>query len=189
MNVNCYSLLFYCLEKGDFYFNISAECSSGTRRERADVTVNVVNGGTCELQNLSSANNSKLRSITKDLCFQKQIFNLSIEERKRNGVVGHLSKCAQNISGNGVQRIYAIGRWMLQYKACYIWGGGHFIKWLISLYFYLALWRYWFFNVINILQSVAISVPSANEREWKPKWALTALDIVFSYLMNSMFLN
>lgn len=95
-------------EKGDFYFNISAECSSGTRRERADVTVNVVNGGTCELQNLSSANNSKLRSITKDLCFQKQIFNLSIEERKRNGVVGHLSKCAQNISGNGVQRIYAI---------------------------------------------------------------------------------
>lgn len=83
-----------------------------------------MNGGTCELQNLSFANNSKLLSITKDLCFQKQIFNLSIEERKRNGVVGHLSKCAQNISGNGVQRIYAIGRLMLQYKACYILGGG-----------------------------------------------------------------
>lgn len=94
--------------KGDFYFNVSAECGSGTKRERADVTVNVMNGGTCELQNLSSANNSKLRSITKDLCFQKQIFNLYIEERKRNGVVGYLSKCVQNISGNGVQRFYAI---------------------------------------------------------------------------------
>lgn len=163
MNVNCYSLLFYYIEKGDFYFNVSAECVSGTRRERADVTVNVVNGGTCELQNLSSANNSKLRSITKDLCFQKQIFNLYIEERKRNEVVGHLSKCVQNISGNGVQRIYAIGRLTLQYKASYIWGA--LFKWLISLYFYLALWRYWFVNVINILQSVAISVPSANERE------------------------
>lgn len=133
MNINCYSLLFYLyLEKGDFYFNVIAECSSGTRRERADVTVNVVNGGTCELQNLSFANNSKLLSITKDLCFQKQIFNLSIEERKRNGVVGHLSKCAQNISGNGVQRIYAIGRLMLQYKACYILGGGGGIILLIG---------------------------------------------------------
>lgn len=141
MNINCYSLLFYLyLEKGDFYFNVIAECSSGTRRERADVTVNVVNGGTCELQNLSSANNSKLRSITKDLCFQKQIFNLSIEERKRNGVVGHLSKCAQNISGNGVQRIYAIGRLMLQYKACYILGGGIILLsgWLV----YIFTWRF-----------------------------------------------
>lgn len=142
MNINCYSLLFYLyLEKGDFYFNVIAECSSGTRRERADVTVNVVNGGTCELQNLSFANNSKLLSITKDLCFQKQIFNLSIEERKRNGVVGHLSKCAQNISGNGVQRIYAIGRLMLQYKACYILGGGGIILlsgWLV----YIFTWRF-----------------------------------------------
>lgn len=141
MNINCYSLLFYLyLEKGDFYFNVIAECSSGTRRERADVTVNVVNGGTCELQNLSFANNSKLLSITKDLCFQKQIFNLSIEERKRNGVVGHLSKCAQNISGNGVQRIYAIGRLMLQYKACYILGGGIILLsvWLV----YIFTWRF-----------------------------------------------
>lgn len=121
MIVNCYSLFFYYLGKGDFYFNVSAECGSGTKRERADVTVNVMNGGTCELQNLSSANNSKLRSITKDLCFQKQIFNLYIEERKRNGVVGYLSKCVQNISGNGVQRFYAIGRLTLQYKASYIW--------------------------------------------------------------------
>ncbi|XP_062615654.1 proto-oncogene tyrosine-protein kinase receptor Ret-like [Saccostrea cucullata] len=94
--------------KGDFRFTVRAECGSGFRMERADVTVNVADDEICDFQKLSSADRTQLQRTAKKLCFQSETVDFYIEEKNKNNIVGHLSNCLQNISGNVLQRTYYV---------------------------------------------------------------------------------
>ncbi|XP_048761760.1 proto-oncogene tyrosine-protein kinase receptor Ret-like [Ostrea edulis] len=93
-------------DKEDFRFTVRVECGSGFRVEYADVTVNVGNDGDCDFKQQSSVERARLQRTAKYFCFQREPINIFVEERNKNNIVGHLSKCLQNVSGNAVKRTY-----------------------------------------------------------------------------------
>lgn len=79
--------------------------------EYADVTVNVGNDGDCDFKQQSSVERARLQRTAKYFCFQREPINIFVEERNKNNIVGHLSKCLQNVSGNAVKRTYYTSRY------------------------------------------------------------------------------